>query len=183
MRPLSILILSGSNRKDSATAAACRYIRERLARAGHDAVLFDLRERPLPFFSPDEPHAAHPDAAALVAAVRAADALVLGTPEYHGSVSGLLKNALDHLPDGALAGKAVLSLSAAGGAIGTSALTHLQAIVRTVHGVNSPFWISIGGPLRAFGADGAPENPKLRGRIDAACDALVDLASRLTAGR
>ncbi len=174
-----ITIIPGSNRANSTTAAACRYIRDFLAATGEEAVLFDLKERPLPFFSPDQTFSGNPAVAELTALVREAHGLVLGTPEYHGSLSGVLKNALDHLPDGAFAGKPVLCVCSAGGALGTSALTHLQAIIRTVHGVTCPHWISIGGHVKQFGADGAPENAKLRERIDAACRALKDLARRL----
>src|SRR5438876_371765 len=49
----------------------------------------------LPIFAPEE--AASPDSLVLADAVRAADAVVIATPGYHGGMSGLVKNALDHL--------------------------------------------------------------------------------------
>ncbi|MBI4324437.1 MAG: NAD(P)H-dependent oxidoreductase, partial [Chloroflexi bacterium] len=57
--------------------------------------VLDLLREPLGFYSPD----ASPRAAgfeALQARVEAADVYVLGTPDYHGSISGVLKNFLDH---------------------------------------------------------------------------------------
>ena len=50
---------------------------------------------PLPLFNPDSAHAAK-DFPALRARVERADVLLLGTPDYHGSMSGALKNFLDH---------------------------------------------------------------------------------------
>lgn len=75
----------------------------------------------------------------------AADAIVLATPEYHSGISGVLKNALDHLNNQHFHGKVVLSMSSAGGATGTRSLQQLQAMVRNLHGINLPDWISIGG--------------------------------------
>ncbi len=173
-----ILVISGSNRARSASAAACRHVCTCLAARGQEVRIFDLRERPLPFFSPDEQPARHRDVAEFLAAVREARGVVLGTPEYHGSVSGLLKNALDHLGETAFEGKVVLSVSASGGPLGTSALAHLQQIVRTIHGINCPEWISIGGG-NAFGPDGAPENPKIRDRVDRACGVFLSMVDAL----
>ena len=57
--------------------------------------VFDYEQTPLPLFNPDTAWSA-PDFAALKARVEQADALVLLTPDYHGSVSSALKNFLDH---------------------------------------------------------------------------------------
>ena len=57
--------------------------------------VLDLLAEPLPLFNPDHAYAA-PGYAALQARVIAADVLLLGTPDYHGSVSSALKNFLDH---------------------------------------------------------------------------------------
>lgn len=45
-------------------------------------------------------------------------------------------------------------MSSSGGAVGTSSLLQLQAIVRNLHGINSPEWISIGGAQRSLLVDG-----------------------------
>lgn len=177
-----IAVISGSNRKGSASAAACRYLRGYFAGKGRETVFCDLRERPLPFFSPDEPLDGHPDVGGFRRLVQEASGVVLGTPEYHGSVSGLLKNALDHLGETSLAGKVVLSVSASGGPLGTSALAHLQQIVRTVHGVNCPEWISVGGGNK-FGPGDEPENPKTRDRIHKASDAFLLLVDAISGKR
>jgi len=177
MTNMNIVLLAGSNRKDASSTKLLRYMRERLKARGVEAAWIDVYESPLPMFSPDDEET-HPNARRLIAAVQGADALVLGTPEYHGSISGALKNALDYLGASDVGGKPVLSVSSSGGAVGVSSLTHLQHIVRGLHGINCPEWVSIGG-RQWFGADGAPADDGMRARVERALDQLVALTAAL----
>ncbi|GIO16376.1 FMN reductase [Cohnella xylanilytica] len=175
---MKILLIAGSNRRNATSALLLRYMADVLQSRGIEAELYNLYEKPVPLYSPDEA----PDdgnAASLVRAASEADAFVLGTPEYHGSVSGVLKNALDYLSSNEFGGKAVLSVSSSGGAVGVSSLTQLQAIVRNLHGINSPEWLSLGGNARQFEANGAPSDAGVRQRAIRSLDALVDLAGKL----
>src|SRR6185312_15683816 len=52
----------------------------------------------LPMYAPHELERT-PKALELVSALREADAVVVGSPGYHGAVSGLVKNALDYIED------------------------------------------------------------------------------------
>src|SRR5262245_21304370 len=90
-----ILGVSGSLRDGSFSRRAVSLALE-LARArGADTRLLDLREFELPLYRPRAGDTA--EAVATVAeAVTWADAFVLGTPDYHGSMSGALKNFLDY---------------------------------------------------------------------------------------
>ena len=92
---LHVLLVAGSPRRDSSTSSLLRFIADELARGGCVVDFLDLAAEPLAHFNPDTTYAAahYP---ALRARVHRADALVLGTPDYHGSVSGALKNFLDH---------------------------------------------------------------------------------------
>lgn len=177
---MKVAILAGSNRRESASTKLVRYAGSRLNALGHDAEVFDLRERVLPLYDPDadsEPE----EAKALAKLVAESDAVVLASPEYHGTISGVLKNALDYLGAEHFDGKAVLSVSAAGGAVGVSSLTHLQAIVRNLHGVNCPDWISVGGDQRRFGPDGSPLDERMRLRVENVLGNFMRLASVLAA--
>ncbi|MFI6447705.1 NADPH-dependent FMN reductase [Kitasatospora sp. NPDC050543] len=65
----------------------------------------------------------------------AADAVVLATPVQHGSLSGALKNTLDHLPDDALSDRPVLiAATAAGLHNAAGACDHLRSVVRALGG-------------------------------------------------
>lgn len=175
---MKIAIIAGSNHQNSSSTLMARYAGERLVSAGHIIDFWDLYARPLPFYDPDA--ANDPEAAIQLAnIVAAADAIVLSTPEYHGSISGVLKNALDYLGGDQFAGKMVLSISSAGGAVGVSSLQHMQVIVRNVHGINCPEWISLGGEHRRFDEEGVPLHPPLRARVDHVLQTFTKLAEKL----
>lgn len=171
--------IAGSPRKQATSTKLLRYMARQLTDTGAGVRFIDLSAHPLPFYSPDLELSDEPYVARLLAAVSEADGLVIGSPEYHGSVSGLLKNALDFVGSSHVSGKPVLSVSSAGGAVGVSSLTHLQAIVRNLHGINCPEWISLGGAARQFGPDGAPLDTKIRERVERALRLLVVLSQRL----
>lgn len=178
---MKITMIAGSNRQDATSTRVLRYVETRLRASGVSVRLIDLGVVRLPHFSPDA-GTAHPEVERLIDAVRQADGLVLGTPEYHGSVSGSLKNALDHLNNEHVAGKPVLAVSSAGGPLGASSLLHLQTIVRNLHGILCPEWISVGGGRFPADADRVPQDPELVRRIDQAVEAFVGLTTKLRAG-
>ena len=116
----SILILSGSPSLRSRTSAVAGLVGDDLTLDGHDVSLLALRELPAAaLLSADT---ADPEIAAAVRQVIAADALVVATPIYKASYSGLLKVFLDLLPQAALQGKVVLPLATGG------TVAHLLAI-------------------------------------------------------
>ncbi|WP_372663909.1 NADPH-dependent FMN reductase [Cohnella sp.] len=177
---MRIAIIAGSNHRKSTSTQMARYVGERLAIGGHTIDFWDLYSQPLPFYDPDAD--TDPESVRQLAnSVAAADAVVLSTPEYHGSVSGVLKNALDYLGGDQFDGKMVLSISSAGGAVGVSSLQHLQVIVRNVHGVNCPEWISLGSEQRRFDDEGMPVHPPLRSRVDRVLNTFIKLAEKLRA--
>ncbi len=116
----SVLILTGSPSLVSRTAALAHHVGDELALAGHDVSSLDVRD--LPADALLAASTAVPAIAAAVQAVIGADALVVATPIYKASYSGLLKAFLDLLPQGALAGKVVLPLATGG------TIAHLLAI-------------------------------------------------------
>lgn len=179
---IKIAMIAGSNRRNATSTLLLRHIGDRLAARNIRAELIDLHRLPLPLYSPDAGDA-DPNVRILLEAVREADGLILATPEYHGSVSGVLKNALDYIEISHVSGKPVLVASSSGGPVGVSSLTHLQSIVRNLHGVNCPEWISIGGESRRFGPDGAPADEKTRERVERAVDRFVTLTLALRSDR
>ncbi|KAA8783300.1 azobenzene reductase [Paenibacillus sp. 4624] len=186
---MNIVILAGSNRRNATSTRLGEYAAEIIQRQGHEASLFNLYEKPLPFYAPDEKQDTDENLVTLNTAMLAADAIILSTPEYHGSISGVLKNALDHLSQAHFSGKSVLSISSAGGAVGVSSLTQMQTMVRNLHGINAPEWISIGGAQRRrFEAtfDGYEEyegSQDIEERVQRVLGSFLNLAQTLTAAR
>ncbi|SDX18726.1 NADPH-dependent FMN reductase [Paenibacillus sp. CF384] len=174
---MRITIIAGSNRPESTSTKLSRYIGKFIESEGHEVTVYDLYKQPLPFYGTHEDSNAN--LAALRESVLHSDAVVLSTPEYHGSISGVLKNALDFLGGDHFDSKAVLSICSAGGAVGVSSLTQLQAMVRNMHGINCPEWISIGGAARQFEADGTPSSVDVVTRVHRTVPYFLQLAARL----
>ena len=93
--PVHVLAVGSSLGKKSATRDLIKLIAGRLESAGATVDLLDLLAEPLPVFNPDAAYSA-PDYSKWKLRVDRADVLLLGTPDYHGCMSGALKNFLDH---------------------------------------------------------------------------------------
>lgn len=93
--PPRILGVIGTSGQNSATHVVMRELGARLQARGCTVDIFDPHAEPLPLFNPQLSHAS-PEFRALKTRVDQADVLILGTPDYHGSVSSTLKNFLDH---------------------------------------------------------------------------------------
>lgn len=116
----SILIVTGSPSDRSRTSALAEHVGDELVAEGHDVTVLRLRDLPAGALLGAD--TADPEIAAAVRQVIAADALIVATPIYKASYSGLLKVFLDLLPQSALQGKVVLPLATGG------TVAHLLAI-------------------------------------------------------
>lgn len=93
--PLKVLAVVGSLQRGSVTRVVIQHVAEQLALAGCKVDLLDFQKEPLALYNPDTAHDL-PGYKALQARVDEADVVFLGTPDYHGSLSGAMKNFLDH---------------------------------------------------------------------------------------
>jgi FMN reductase len=93
--PLNVLAVVGSLNRNSATRAVIKLVADQLQVAGVRVDVLDLSEEALPLFNPDSSHARE-EFPQLKMRVERADVVIVGTPDYHGSMSGVLKNFLDH---------------------------------------------------------------------------------------
>ena len=92
---LKVMTVVGSLHAKSVTRVAVDHVAETLRAGGCEVDVLDLAAEPLPLVNTDTTFGAD-YYAPLKARVQVADVYVLGTPDYHGSVSGALKNFLDH---------------------------------------------------------------------------------------
>ncbi|MGV9675884.1 NADPH-dependent FMN reductase [Nocardia sp. NPDC003482] len=90
--------VGGTLRSGSSTERALRHCLSVAERLGARTAVFSGPDINLPMYNPHDT-ARTPAATALVEALRAADAVVIGSPGYHGGISGLVKNALDYIED------------------------------------------------------------------------------------
>lgn len=136
-----VVAICGSLREQSNTRVALETVLDAASERGARTELVDLREYALPPFHADA--GAVGDANDLARVVGDADVVVLGTPNYHGSYSGVLKNALDYLGRDEFADKTVGLLEVAGGEFPGSALAHLRAVARTLNAWTLPLEVAI----------------------------------------
>jgi azobenzene reductase len=98
---MKILLLCGSIAQKSHTHALLVYLEELFKERNFETNFWDLKMKPLPIAIPEfhKDPTIHPDKAVrdFVQAIEEADIIILGSPLYHGSYSGVLKNALDNL--------------------------------------------------------------------------------------
>ncbi|VEG56981.1 NADPH-dependent FMN reductase [Mycolicibacterium aurum] len=93
-----IVGLGGTLRANSSTERALRFCLRSVEEQGGRTRLFSAEDIDLPMYAPHELERT-PRALDLVKSLRDADAVVVGSPGYHGAVSGLVKNALDYIED------------------------------------------------------------------------------------
>jgi len=93
--PLKILAVVGSLTRNSVLSAVVGHAVKDWQAQGCSVDVFDLEKEPLALFNPDVTRT-QPGYAEIQARVDGADVLVLATPDYHGSVSGAVKNFLDY---------------------------------------------------------------------------------------
>ena len=93
--PLNVLAVIGSLQRDSVTRVVICQVAQQLQAAGCAVDVLDLEKEPLALYNPDTAHDL-PGYAVLQARVHRADVIVLGSPDYHGGISGAMKNFLDH---------------------------------------------------------------------------------------
>lgn len=171
--------IGGSLRTSSYSIQALKLAAQRAETAGAQVTILDLRDMTLPFCDGGDKYSDYPDVAVLQETVKQADGLILATPEYHGSVSGVIKNALDLMSFDELDGKVAGLISVLGGQPNSNALNELRLIMRWVHAWVIPEQIAIGRAWQAFEADGTLKDDKLAERFDQFAKSLVRNTQKL----
>jgi FMN reductase len=151
-----IVGIGGTTRAGSSPEKALRYALSIAASHGAETELFDGPSVHLPMYSPEIKDRS-PDAVRLIHTLRRAHGVILATPCYHGSVSGLLKNALDYIEDMRadahpyLDGRAVGLIVCGYGWQSTSiTLSAMRSIVHALRGWPTPMGVTINTSVKTF---------------------------------
>jgi chromate reductase len=184
--PFTILGIAGSLRKGSFNRSALRAAQQ-LVPDGVSLEIFDLEG--IPPFNQDEEANPPERVAQLKARVRAADAILLVTPEYNYSIPGVLKNAIDWASrpygDNAWEGKPVALMGASVGAMGTSrAQYHLRQVFvfLNMYPLNRPE-VMITNAAQRFDEKGNLKDEDTKAHIQNLLVALVAWAKHHEGGR
>lgn len=158
--PRLIVALGGTTRPESSTERVLGLAAEAAAAQGADvrtfggAYMAGLPHYRGPDWTPDKGRE-------MIEAVRAADGILLATPGYHGTVSGMVKNAIDYLEELAtdsrpyLEGRPVgLIVTAFGHQAANSSMTTLRTIAHALRGWPTPFGAALRISPASFDAEG-----------------------------
>lgn len=177
-----IVGLGGTTRSGSTSEVALRYALGAAERAGARTAMLAGPALQLPMYTPEK--AERSDAASeLVALLRQSHGIILVSPGYHGSISGLIKNALDYVEDmrGDRAvyfdGRAVGCVACAHGWQATgSTLAALRSIVHAVRGWPTPIGVAVNSSLSPFDAEGHCLDAAVGAQIEMMAQQVVNFA-------
>jgi chromate reductase, NAD(P)H dehydrogenase (quinone) len=185
---MRVLGVVGSLRSDSHNRRLLRAAGNHLP-PGAELVIFDGLKAVEPFDETDEHEngGGMPGADAFIAAIRDADAILFVTPEYNGSIPGVLKNAIDWASrptpaTSALAGKPVVAIGASTGMFGAA---WAQAELRKSLGLAGARVIdeelAVPSAHEAFHDDGRLKRGGTRRRLEEILELLVAEAAKTQA--
>ena len=168
-RTINVLGVAGSMRQDSYSTLGLRMLLEEAKKYYSESYLLELRDINLPLYDPSGPSSNDPSfnnsnnvLEKITTALKWADALVLASPDYHGSMSGTLKNFLDYFWED-FAGK-TFGYIIASHEKGLTVADQMRTAVRQCYGWSMPYNISINGE-KDFDSKGNLVNSALVKRI------------------
>ncbi|WP_163512405.1 NADPH-dependent FMN reductase [Fodinicola acaciae] len=184
-----VLGIGGSTRPNSTSERALRVAIAAAEAGGLTAELIVGRSLMLPIYD-TEATVRTAEAAAFLSAVRRADALIVASPGYHGTMSGLMKNALDYVEDTRhdprpyLDGIPVGCIAVAHGWQATvSTLTSIRTVVHALRGWPSPLGATVNAAAGVFAPDGELVDDTVRFQLETVGQQVAEfaLARRLAA--
>ena len=137
---LHILAVVGSLQRESVTRVVVCHVAQQLQAAGCAVDVLDFERESLALYNPDTSHNS-PGYAELQARVHRADVIILGTPDYHGGISGAMKNFLDHFWH-EFAGKLFATLVASHEK-GLTVTDQLRTVARQCYAWTLPYGVSL----------------------------------------
>ncbi len=162
---MNIALILGSVREGRKTDRVALYLKELLERQeGVSVTLLDLAEFRLPVFSSRWAKESDPDPAIVAFAkeLSQADSMVLISPEYHGSYTGVLKNALDHYW-GEFKRKPIGVVTTGSGRFGgVNASSEMQQLILSLGGFPMPTKLLVPFVQDAFSEAGAPIDERVQ---------------------
>ncbi|WP_239154308.1 NADPH-dependent FMN reductase [Amycolatopsis sp. FDAARGOS 1241] len=188
MKQLHVVGLGGTVRPGSSSEQALRVALRHAQELGASTRAFAGAELArLPMYAPggDGGVVAHE----LLEHLRRADGVIIASPGYHGSMSGLVKNALDYVEDmredalSYLADRAVgLVVAAHGWQAGVTTLGALRSVVHALRGWVTPYGAVVNS-LEARFADGTCDQPRVTQQLHLVADEVVRFGSLVAGAR
>ncbi len=185
--PISIVALGGSTSPLAASERALRMAAAPALAAGAHVTFLAGRDLMIPIYD-TETRERSPEAQRVIDALRRADGLLLASPGYHGSVSGMVKNALDYAEDlrsddrPYLTDRAVGIISVAHGwQTAVATLNELRVIVHALRGWPTPLGVAINDAAGLIGGDETDTDPAVARQLRVMGEQVLAFAEAMQA--
>ena len=186
---MKVVGIGGTLRENSTSLGALRRSLTAAEEAGAQVELLDLNELRLPMYEPGKPLDAYGESVRrLIEATREADALLVSTAAYHGTLAGVTKNALDFVQflgneePAYLDGKAVGLISTAGGEqAAANANAAMVNVVHSLRGIVAPLMVGVTRAWQHTDDGGDITDDNYGRRLDSLGELVVDLAEKIGA--
>ncbi|WP_065751274.1 NADPH-dependent FMN reductase [Bradyrhizobium paxllaeri] len=186
-RPL-ILGIGGTPRRGSSSERALAISLKAAEDKGARTILLSGAELLLPMYIPGQPPS--DQASRLLAALRECQGIIISSPAYHGSISGLIKNALDYAEElrtdarAYLDGMPVGCIACAGGwqAVGQT-LAALRTIAHSLRGWPTPFGAMLNTSMALFDVEGNCTDATTRRQLETVGHQVIDFVHMQSRGR
>lgn len=177
-RQITVMGICGTYSHDSANGNLLKMGLAACEAAGAKTICWDNMETPLPLVgapdsSSDENVKAFQDMA------ESADAYLLSSPEYHGTMSGVMKNQLDWVYFSHVGDKVWAVMSTLGGQTNSNTLNHMRLSARWLHGIVISEQLAVGNVKEAFDEEGAFIDEAMQERLEKLATSLVTTTEKL----
>ena len=180
--PIKILGLSGSYGLTSKNGLLLSAALDECQKLGAEVHIWDLVEKPLPLVGA-EGSWQDANVKEFQALATECDGYILTSPEYHGTMSGVMKNTLDWVYKDHVGGKAFGLMSTLGGISNSNTLNHMRIAVRWIHGWCVPEQVAVGKVKEAFDEDNNLTDADVAERVVGLAHSVVNAAIMLRDNR
>jgi FMN reductase len=176
-----IVGIGGTTREGSSTEKALRFALAMCEKRGATTAIFTGRQlATLPMYAPELPDRTEV-AVSLIEELRKSHGVIVASPGYHGTIAGIVKNALDYTEDlredervyfsGMPVGCIVTGLGWQGV---VTTLEHLRAMVHALRGWPTPLGAALNTTTPLFGPDGDPTDERARFQLETVAHEVME---------
>ena len=176
---LKVLGLAGEYRSTSKSGMLVSEALKVAESKGAEIVFWDLNEKPLPFVG-EEGCWSHPTVQEFQSLLVETDAFLVASPEYHGTMSGVMKNTFDWVYSKHVSGKTFGLMSTLGGVQNSNTLNHMRIMLRWLHAWPVPEQLAIGKVKEAFDEDGQLVDEDVKERLEKLVTSVLENCRKLS---
>ena len=176
--PIIIMGICGSYDLDSANGRMLELVLAECKALGAEAEIWNHGSRPLPLVGA-EGCWEDPNVKDFQQMAMKSDAFILSSPEYHGTMSGVMKNSLDWIYSKHTSGKVFGLICTLGGQSSNNTLNHMRIAARWIHGWVVPEQVAVPHIKEAFNEDGSLVDEEIRNRVSSLASSMVENTKKL----